>query len=241
MAPAFGAGIAAVIASRATAGLIGVGLVIVFFVSALREWTSRKAMIALAAAAALVVLGPLAVYSFTTRIELTYEGFKASDLERSALESAAKAMLADNPFGVGANNFALVAGNEGYARESSVLTNVLEFGVHVHNVYWLAAAETGYIGVLAFFALVLPPMFVAFTCAIRYRRNRWADLLLGSGVCLLMVCVHSLYEWVFVTYQIQYLFALVSGMAAASAERCGYWRSIVATRELTGRRRVKVS
>ncbi|TPQ30230.1 hypothetical protein C2U70_27200 [Bradyrhizobium guangdongense] len=223
-APVIGAGIAAMTASRGTAGLLGLGLVAIFVLSALRGWTSRKAMVGLVGALAVAALAPIAFYSFNTRIAQTYEGFRASDLERSALEASASAMLDNNPFGVGANNFALVAGSEGYSRQARVLTDVLEFSVHVHNAYWLAAAETGYFGFACFLVLILTPMVTAFLSSFRYLSDIRGDLLLGVGVALLIVYIHSLYEWIFYTYQIQYLFSFVVAISAGTAQQLGYWR-----------------
>ena len=51
-------------------------------------------------------------------------------------------------------------------------------------------------------------MMAAFLCSMRHRGDQRAELLLGLGVALLTVYLHSFFEWIFVTFQAQYLFAL---------------------------------
>ena len=48
------------------------------------------------------------------------------------------------------------------------------------------------------------------------------DLLLGLGVALLIVYLHSFYEWIFVKFEIQYIFAASVGMIAGLAQELGY-------------------
>ena len=50
---------------------------------------------------------------------------------------------------------------------------------NVHNIYYLVAAETGYIGLIAFVWLLLQPLIVAFRCGWRNPRDqegRFTDL-----------------------------------------------------------------
>jgi hypothetical protein len=67
-------------------------------------------------------------------------------------------------------------------------------------------------------------MIVAFACGWRNRRDKRADVLLGLGVGLLTVYLHNLYEWVFVSFQTEYLFAANAAMIAGLAHQLGYWR-----------------
>ena len=96
-------------------------------------------------------------------------------------------------------------------------------GVPVHNAYWLVAAETGYLGIITFVIMLLRPLAVAFLCGWRNRRDQRGDLLLGLGVALLLVYVHSFYEFVFITSEVQYMFAVTAGMVAGLAQQLGYW------------------
>ena len=103
-------------------------------------------------------------------------------------------MLSDHPLGVGANNFVVVAIVEGYTRKRGVGYNSRL--AHVHNIYWLVAAETGYLGLITFVLLLLHPISVAFLCGWRNRKDRRGELLLGFGVALLIVYIHSFFEWI---------------------------------------------
>ena len=97
-------------------------------------------------------------------------------------------------------------------------------GALVHNVYWLVAAETGYLGFATFVLLLMRPMIVSFLCGWRHRKDVRGDLLLGFGVALLAVYLHSFVEWVFITRGPQYMLALTFGIISGLAQQLGYWR-----------------
>jgi hypothetical protein len=215
-----GAIIAVLTTSRATIGLDVVGCAALFTLSALRRWTSRKALMGLAGAIVIMVLAPLAVLSFNARFAnepqiSTYD-------ERNILEKAAGMILSDHPLGIGPNNYVLVANMDGYNAQAGVAWT--SGSAYVHNVYWLIAAESGYFGVFTFLVLLLCPLIAAFRCSRRKRLDYRGDLLLGFGVALMIIYIHSLFEWIFVTFQIQYMFALTTGAIASLCQQLGYWR-----------------
>jgi len=78
----------------------------------------------------------------------------------------------------------------------------------------LVASETGYFGLVTFVILLLRPLSVALICGLRRLGDARGDLLLGLGVALLSVYIHSFEEWVFVTFDVQYLFAIEIGLVA---------------------------
>jgi O-antigen ligase len=209
-------------ASRATIGLIAFGLGTVFLLSAVRQWTSVKARFAMLGVAGLVLLIPAALSSLETRFGDT-SLFESYD-DRAAYEAAASMMLADHPLGVGANNFVGVANNQGYFERAGVSYSASR-GSSVHNAYWLAASETGYIGFVAFVFLLFQPLATAFRCGWRNRRDPRGDLLLGIAVALLTFYIHSMYEWIIFTFYLQYMLAMSIGMVAGTAIQLGYWRS----------------
>ena len=221
VAPVVGGLVAILTASRATFGLAVIGYVITFAASALRGWTSRKARVVLVGVVAVAVLAPLAISSFEHR-----EGFFEPDEERIAFEKAASLMLADHPFGVGANNYVVIANMKGYSDRAGISPTAGSRGGTVHNVYWLVAAETGYIGLVAFLILLFRPLIVAFRCGWAARGDPRGDLLLGLGVTLLVVYVHSVFEWVFIMFQAQYMFGCVLGLIAGLAQQLGYWQKL---------------
>ena len=213
-----GAIIAALTASRATIGLVAVGLTLVFALSAVRRWTVQVTRVALLAPVALAVLSSLALSSLQERF--TAQPLSEYD-ERAALITASAMMLSDRPMGVGANNFAVVNNTAGYAVRAEV--DLPGRGALVHNIYWLALAETGYLGLLALIILLTRPLIVAVRCWWQFAGDRRAGLMIGFTTSLLIIYVHSYFEWVFLTIQIQYLFAMTVGMVAALAQQMGYW------------------
>lgn len=205
--------------SRATLGLAGLGYAAVFMFSALRQWTGRKAQFLVIALAAVAILAPVGYSSIEHRGAASLE---SSDHERSALEVAAAAMLADHPWGVGANQFVLAANTGGYYQRAGV--SWTSYAAFVHNTYWLTAVETGYFGLFAFVLYLMRPMLVAFRCGWRSRRDVRGDLLIGLGVALLIVYLHAAFEWIFLTFEPQYIYAMDLGLVAGLAQQLGYWR-----------------
>jgi hypothetical protein len=57
-------------------------------------------------------------------------------------------------------------------------------------------------------------MIAAWRCGFRHRAEATGALLLGLGVALIVVYVHSFEEWIFVVFDSQYLFAIVEGLVA---------------------------
>ena len=209
--------------SRATIGLAAAGYAGLFLLSAVRGWTSRKAILALAGSLAMVVVTPLVVASLEQRFS-QHTGVQNDYDERAAFEKAAGMIIADHPFGVGANYYVVIANTEGYNNRAGVAPTAGSDSTNVHNVYLLVAAESGYIGLFAFLIVLLQPLIVAFRCGWRNRGDRRGDLLLGLGASLLIVYIHSYFEWIFITASAQYMFALNAGAIAGLAAQLGYWR-----------------
>ena len=207
--------------SRAALGLNAVGMALVFILSAMRKWTPRKAKIALLSAFALILLLPLAFSSFEDRF--TSEPSDGSYDERAAFQAAAEMIVADHPFGVGANNYVVAANVGGYNARANVAQVYGSLSTNVHNTYLLAAAETGYFGLLTLVFLLIRPLIVAMRCGWKNRADPRGDLLLGLGVALLTVYIHCYFEWIFLTALPLYLFAMTTGMVAGLAQQLGYW------------------
>ena len=225
-----GAIVAILTTSRATVGLAGVGYLAVFAISALRGWTPRKSMVALATLLAVLALSPLFFSSFEQRFGTAdvQTSFLESDETRVLMENAASLMLADHPMGVGANHYVSAANTLGYNQESGL--SWANYGAFVHNAYLLVAVETGYFGLAAFVIMLLRPMLVAFLCGWRNRRDKRGDVLLGLGVGLSIVYIHNFFEWIFVSFQCEYLFAANAAIIAGLAQQLGYWKQ--ATRQV---------
>ena len=222
--PLAGLVVAVLTVSRATIGLAAGGYVGLFALSVLRKWTPRKAVLMVAGVIGLGVLAPVVMASFEKRFSQEQVSLTGYD-ERAAFAKAAKMIIADYPFGTGANSYVVVANTENYNTKAGVAAIIGSDSANVHNAYLLVTAETGYLGLVTFLLMLLQPLIAAFRCAWRNRNDIRGDLLLGLGVSLLIVYIHSCFEWVFVTFALQYMFALEAGLVAGLAVQLGYWRS----------------
>jgi hypothetical protein len=205
--------------SRAAIGLNGLGLVLAFVLSALQGWTSRKAVIALFGAAMIAVFLPIML---STIQERNVAELEESVDTRTAFARVAAMIFEDHPMGIGANNYVRIANIGGYNSRADLPYSV--YGMSVHNVYWLVAAETGYLGICTFVLMLLRIMFSAFICGWKNKKDRRGALLLGLGVALMLVYVHSLFEFVLMFAGIQYTFAIIAGLVSGLTIQLGYWR-----------------
>lgn len=221
LGPLSGMAVAILTASRATIGLAAAGFVLLLVISILRRATSRKTTVAISGVIALVIAAPLALGALGARFDKHPLGDDYD--ERAAFERSAKAMMHDHPMGVGANNYVIVANSAGYSDRAGVAPIFSSRSAHVHNAYLLSGAETGYVGMVAFATMLLWPIVVALRCAWRFRRDPRGDILLGLAVTLIIVSLHSFYEWIFVTYNTEYMYALAVGLIAGIARQMGYW------------------
>jgi O-antigen ligase len=212
-------------ASRATVGLAAIGFATIFLLSAIAKWTPRKGRVLLIGVVALALLIPGAVVTFQERFDLVPLGDEESYDERGAYKAAAAMMLTDHPMGIGANHFAVIGNVGQYYEKGKVGAYTSGRAGNVHNIYYLVAAETGYLGLIAFLVLLSAPLIVALRCGLNNLADDKGNLLLGYAVALLAVYFHSWVEWSLATFSAQYLLAIILGMIAANAEQLGYWRS----------------
>jgi O-antigen ligase len=212
-------------ASRATIGLVGLGVALVLLISSFARLTSRKKSIWGIGLAAVVLVVPLASASLQERFSTPTTSVSDSDYdERAAYKAAALKMLADHPFGVGANHFAVIGNIAGYYQNAHVGEYFLGRSGNVHNLYYLTAAETGYIGLFFLFICLFRPMTVALRAGRLNIGDDRGDLLVGFGIALLLVYLHSWVEWVMITFSPEYLLAITIGLVAGNAQAVGYWR-----------------
>ena len=224
LGPVAGLVISILTVSRATIGLEAVGYVVLYALSSFRVWTARKAVLLVVGLAGIGVLTPVVQNLFEERFAKAPIETGGYD-ERAAFEMAASSMLAENPFGVGANYYVVAANTLGYNLKAGVASVSGSESANVHNIYLLAAAETGWLGLATLLLLLASPLVAALRCGWRARRDPRGDLLLGLGMGLLTVYVHSYFEWIFVSFSPQYLFALNVGLVAGIASQLGYWQT----------------
>ncbi|MFM9978665.1 MAG: O-antigen ligase family protein [Sphingomonadaceae bacterium] len=204
-------------ASRGTIGLAGAGYVMLLGLSLLFRPTARKTAIVVGGLVALALAAPLALSSLNARFAVN--ALDETYNEREAMEATAAAMLSDHPMGVGANHYVIVANAGGYSERGGVNWFWGSRAAHVHNVYMLTAAESGYLGLVAFTLLLCVPMILAYRTAWRFRQDPRSDLMIGYGVALTIVALHNFYEWIFVTYQVQQIFAITVGAIGGLSRR----------------------
>lgn len=221
-------------ASRAAVGLSALGMGVTYAVLALAGLTQRKVVLALSAVVALLAVGPLAISSFEKRFDAVPLTENEYD-ERAAFNRSALFILADHPGGIGSNHYVHVAKNFGYSERGGVAPSEGNRNNIVHNAYWLAAAETGYFGLIGFCIMLAVPLFVAFRSGWRERMTAEGNLLLGMGVALLITYLHSLYEWVIFAKEVQYLLFATMGMIFGLSLRVGAMRRLTPPRGGTAR------
>jgi O-antigen ligase len=214
-------------ASRGTIAFSAFGFAAIFALSAIGKWTPRKARALLIGAVAIAVLAPAAMFSLEKRFDAspwTDLGEGGYD-ERQAYKAAAAMMLSQHPLGIGANHFAVIGNVGRYYENGDVQAYAAARAGNVHNIYYLVAAETGYLGLIALLIFLGTPLIVAFRCGWRHLGDDRGNLLLGLGVALLTVYFHSWLEWSLATFSAEYLLAMTMGLVAANARQLGYWRA----------------
>lgn len=235
------AGIIAVIltVSRATIAFSAAGLALTLLLSIILNFTGRKALTGALAVFLLACSYPLVQSELHRRFELQGSTFFAEDKERGSFEQAAHAMLTANPTGVGPNHYVFIANTQGYSSRAGVAWRTESRSTNVHNSYLLVAVETGYFGLLTMLALLGSTMWYAFSTAVRFRNQPSAQILIGLGCGILAVSLHSFFEWVFVLYPTQYLFAVSLGLISGIRSRLDRNLALTSSVKRSSNRRYK--
>ena len=206
-----GAMIALAGGGRATIGLYAIGLVVTIALSIRLKSTGRKNAIAGAALLGLLVAAPVMMWAIERRSEAARA---SSDEERSAMIRAAKMIIADHPFGVGPNQYLLVANIGGYSSRAGVAWNAANRSAPVHNSYYFITAELGFLGLIGMMTILLSMIWTGFRAIKRIGLGERADLLVGVTSTLIIVSAHLAFEWLVATNYVQYLLAMCIGMLA---------------------------
>lgn len=205
---------------RATVGLYAIGLGITTLVSIRHKLTGRKSAVAGAAVLALVLAAPAMLWAIDRRSDAAKA---SSDQERSAMTRAARMIIADYPFGVGPNQYLIVANIGGYSSRADVAWNEANRAAPVHNTYLLVTAELGFLGLLGFLSIFLSAITIGLRSLKRLASGERTDLAIGITATLIVAAAHLAYEWAFATYYVQYVLAMsmgtLVGITAASRQR----------------------
>lgn len=206
-----GAAICIVLAlSRGALLMFGLAGALVVLGSLARRPTRRKVRITLVLAlGGLILLGK----SGDTIVERFATAPAASVQARDRFEAAAKAMLADHPLGIGLNQYSHVLENGGYADRFGMPPGDRD-GL-AHQIYWLTAAELGWLGMFAYLWLIVMPWWVAARGALRFKGDLRGDILLGCAAGMTVMHIHGTAEWIARQTSMMYLFWTVAGLAVA--------------------------
>ena len=136
---------------------------------------------------------------------------------RDEFNRAATAMAEDHMLGVGINTFPRVLTDDGrYRQFLRVVKNEEQAGV-AHHIYLLTAAETGFVG-LALFLAIMARLFLVALRGIRSQSRLGALLLWGALVGFCTLHVGGLFEWAFRITPVLYMWAVASALAVGLAE-----------------------
>jgi len=195
--------------SRGGIMMLAVSTALCVAVSLAKEMNVRK----LAVVGTLMVGGLIGLAkSLDSIIERFTNAPAASEEARDKFNLAAEAMVRDNPFtGVGINMFSHVLEHGGYA-EQFELASVDKNGI-AHHIYWLTAAELGYIGLAAYLLLLGAVLWMA----VRLARSRGVrgDVALGMAAGLFVTYVQGTAEWIARQTAMSYGFWLFAGTLSA--------------------------
>lgn len=204
-------------ASRGSIGFLAIGMVLLLVLSLMRRPTVTKWRATGTVLVICLLVSPLIIGGMEKRFQSLAENGEYN--ERAKFENAASSMWADHPFGVGANQYVIVANTRGYSERAGVTWGGNSRSANVHHAYLLVAAETGWIGLFGLILLLCWPVIIGIHFAFKYRRDPRGDVILGVSASVITVILHNFYEWVFVTQQVQYLFAISIGITAGLIQK----------------------
>ena len=206
--------------SRATIGLLAIGLLITTILSMRHKITGRKSALAGAAAIGLVLSVPAMMWAIDRRSETA---LASSDNERKAMIRAARMIIADHPMGLGANQYLVTANVGGYSDRAGVAWNFTNRSAPVHNSYYLMTAQLGFIGLIGMVTILLSMIGFGLASIRKLVPDERSDLFIGCVGALIVVTVHIAFEWLIVTAVIHYMlamnFGVMVGVAAALRKR----------------------
>lgn len=199
-------------ASRATIGFLGIGVALLLVLSLGRRSTPQKKRMIGFAVVAMMVASPFLLQSLSKRAAQQVEHQSGAYDERAAFERAANMMWQDHPMGVGANNYVVIANGHGYSLRAGVAWSGASLSTSVHNTYLLVAAETGWTGLITYVTMIAVFIIAGWRCAFANRRDPRGEIALGATMAMAMMALQSRYEWITVTYQVQYMIAMSMGI-----------------------------
>ncbi len=207
-------GLFAVISTFSRGGLavLGGALGLVLMLSLYQRASGRKAALLVV----LTLVGLLGMIKASDTIIQRFELAPESSGEaRSYFNAAAQAIANSHPVGCGLNHYSHTIGKPEY--QPYFERGADRSGV-CHHIYWLTAAETGYVGLAAFL------LFLASFYRVAWRLTRArppSDFnALGMGILagLTALHLHGFLEWILRQGPIWLIFFTISGLLLAAEE-----------------------
>ncbi len=196
--------------------LLAAILVAIGSLARLASWRKGKILASLAVAALLVL-----AWSART-ILLRFETAPVESMRaREIFVTAAQRMAVDHPLGVGINMYSQVLSTSEYAAVLGV--DKADRGGIAHHIYWLTAAETGFVGLAAFVFLLGAVYFAALRGATRPGLR--GEIALGIVVGLTVTYVQGTAEWILRQSTMSYAFwlfaAIIVGLSHSTKATAG--------------------
>ena len=195
--------------SRAGLVLVGAGVAgsigLCVLKSRATRVTTTSAFVAIAGVVGLALMADSIIDRFLNAPE-------ASGEARDEFNIAAQIMADDNAFGVGLNSFSRVLSDTPrYGAHIVIMEDEEESGV-AHHIYWLTAAEMGYVGVTGFVLVIGRFTLLALWGSWKGRKQLEGALLFGLFVGASALHAQGLLEWAFRISPVTYMYAICSGL-----------------------------
>lgn len=202
--------------SRASMGLFAIGIFLTVLLSIIHRSSSRKYVVLGSMSLLVAAAAPAMFWSVGQR---SAENTASSDRDRAAMKDAAGMIIADHPFGVGANQYVIIANRGGYSQRAGVPWNEANLRAPVHDTYYLVTAELGLLGLLGMLALFGSFMVLGFKILRRSLPDGSAELVPGLLATTIIVAIQISYEFTFMEFMLHDLYAINGGILVAILAR----------------------
>src|SRR6185312_15645003 len=132
---------------------------------------------------------------------------------------AASMIIADHPFGVGANQYVIIANTGGYSQRAGVPWNEANLRAPVHDSYYLITAELGFLGLAGMLAMLGSFIALGFGLLRSRLPEECSELVPGLLATTIIVAIQISYEFTFMEFMIHDLCAINAGILVAVMAR----------------------
>jgi hypothetical protein len=198
--------------SRATMGLFAAGIFLTVVLSIVHKSSSRKYAVLGAMTLLVIAAAPVMIWSVGQR---SVESTISSDNDRAAMKDAASMIIADHPFGVGANQYVIIANTGGYSQRAGVPWNEANLRAPVHDTYYLVTAELGFVGLVGMLAMLGSFIALGFGLLRRSLPDDISELVPGLLATTIIVAIQISYEFTFMEFMLHDLCAINAGILVA--------------------------